>query len=203
VKDKTDFIQRFDEIFDAALIDRIAKSRIEDWAEVGWRGIMFDDGTIWIDDDGEIGASNYQSAKEKQLLINAIRAGKNELPKSLQDFEKPRYLILTKNYKIRIDEKSEGSYRYAAWKIMNKNSEPDIALETGVLEFQGSGGNHTITFKNDDYTYVISIIKMIFLSATNTTNKIDLDPYTKELSTFSLQVSGPVPKIEKPNVIVK
>lgn len=25
------------------------------------------------------------------------------------------------------------------------------------MEFQGSGGNHTITFKNNGYTYVVSI----------------------------------------------
>jgi hypothetical protein len=45
--------------------------------------------------------------------------------------------------------------------------------------------------------------KLIFASTTNKTDKFDIDKYTKELSTFSLQVSGPLPKLEKPNVIVK
>lgn len=160
VKDKNDFIQRFDEIFDKEFIDHIAKSKIEDWSEVGWRGIMLDNGTIWIDDNGKIVTINYQSPKEKQLLITAIQTDKNELSKSLQNFEKPMYLIVTKSYKIRIDEKVEGNYRYTAWKIKNKKIEPDLLIENGVLEFQGSGGNHTITFTNNNYTYIISIIEI-------------------------------------------
>jgi len=148
VKDKNDFIQRFDDIFDKGFIDHVAKSKTSDWSEVGWRGIMLDNGTLWIDDDGKIMTVNYQSLKEKQLLANAIQADKNQLPKSLQNFDKPLYLIFTKNYKIRIDEKSEGIYRYAAWKIKNQKSEPDIIIENGVLEFQGSGGNHTITCRS-------------------------------------------------------
>lgn len=157
VQNKNDFIKRFDDIFDKDFLDKVAKSKLNDWSEVGWRGIMLDNGTLWIDDDGKIVTVNYQSPKEKQLLSNAIQADKNQLPKSLQDFEKPAYLIFTKNYKIRIDEKAEGIYRYAAWKIKNPKSEPDITIENGVMEFQGSGGNHTITFKNNGYTYVVSI----------------------------------------------
>jgi hypothetical protein len=157
VKDKNDFIQRFDDIFDKGFLDRLAKSKISDWSEVGWRGIMFDNGTLWIDDDGKIVTVNYQSPKEKQLLVKAIQVEKNQLPKSLQDFENPSYLIFTKNYKIRIDEKTDGVYKYAAWKIKNQKSEPDIIIENGVWEFQGSGGNHSITFKNDVYTYIVYI----------------------------------------------
>jgi hypothetical protein len=157
VKDKNDFIQRFDDIFDKEFVDHVAKSKMNDWSEVGWRGIMLDDGTIWIDDEAKIMTVNYQSAKEKELLANAIQADKNQLPKSLQDFEKPVYLIFTKNYKIRVDETKEGIYRYAAWKIKNIKSDPDLIIENGVLEFQGSGGNHTITFNNNGYTYTVSI----------------------------------------------
>jgi hypothetical protein len=157
VEDKNDFLQRFDDIFDRLFIERVAKSKISDWSEVGWRGIMLDNGTLWIDNYGKIMRVNYQSSKEKQLLANAIQADKSQLPKSLQNFEKPLYLLFTKIYKIRIDEKSEGILRYAAWKIKKQKSEPDIIIENGVLEFQGSGGNHTITFKNDGYTYTVSI----------------------------------------------
>lgn len=157
VKNKNDFIQRFDEIFDKEFVAHILKSKTKDWSEVGWRGIMLDDGAIWIDDEGKITSVNYQSYKEKQLLANVIQTDKNQLPKSLQDFDKPLYLIFTKNYKIRIDQTAEGIYRYAAWKIKNQKNEPDIIIKNGVLEFQGSGGNHIITFKNNDYIYTISI----------------------------------------------
>jgi hypothetical protein len=157
VKNITDFEKRFFDIFDKELIDHVAKSTINDWSEVGWRGIMFDNGTLWINEEGKIRTVNYQSTKEKQLLADAIQADKNQLPKSLQDFQKPLYLIFTKNYKIRIDKKSEDIYRYAAWKIKSQKREPDIIIENGVIEFEGSGGNHTITFKKNGYNYVVSI----------------------------------------------
>ncbi len=157
VNDKTDFIKRFDEIIDKKLIDNIINSKITDWSALGWRGIMLDDGIIWIDYDGKIIAFNYQSPREKQLLAQAIMDDKKQLPKSMQDFEKPGYLILTKNYKIRIDEKKPGIYRYAAWKIKNQAIEPDIIIENGRLEFGGSGGNHVITFMNNGYTYLVYI----------------------------------------------
>lgn len=157
IKNKNDLLQRFDDIFDRRLMNHVTKSKISNWSEVGWRGIMLDNGTLWIDDDGKIKTVNYQSSKEKQLLADAIRADKSQLPKSMQDFEKPIYLIFTQTYKIRIDRKSEGIYRYAAWKIKNQKIEPDIMIGSGVLEFQGSGGDHTITFKNNGYTYTVFI----------------------------------------------
>jgi len=160
VQNKNDFIKRFDDIFDKEFLDKVIKSKINNWSRLGWRGIMFDDGNIWIGDDGKIITVNYQSTKEKQLLANAIQVDKNQLPTSLQDFQKPTYLIFTKNYKIRVDEKMEGIYRYAAWKIKNPKSEPDVIIENGVRDFQGSGGNETITFKNNGYTYLVSINKI-------------------------------------------
>ena len=45
--------------------------------------------------------------------------------------------------------------------------------------------------------------KLIYASTKNTTKKFDTDQYSKELARFSLQVSGPLPKLEKPNVIIK
>src|ERR1700753_2326559 len=71
VKNKDDFIRRFDEIFDEYLVSHIANSKIKDWSEVGWRGIMLDNGIVWIDDSGKITGTNYQSVKEKRLLAGA------------------------------------------------------------------------------------------------------------------------------------
>ncbi len=157
VKSKEELVRRFDEIFDKWLVGHIATSKIGDWSEVGWRGIMLDRGTIWIDDEGKIMTVNYQSEQEKRLLAAAITASKEELPPVLRDFEKPVYRIVTRNYNIRIDEKPGNKFRYISWKVKHKKSEPDLVLENGVLEFQGSGGNHTITFKNKEYAYVISV----------------------------------------------
>jgi hypothetical protein len=181
VKNKNDFIQRFDDIFDKEFVDKVGNSKMKHWSEVGWRGIMLYDGALWIDDKANIMTVNYQSAKEKELLVNAIKADKNQLPKALQDYEKPIYLFYTKNYKIRIDETKEGIYRYASWKFKNVKSDPDIIIPNGNREFQGSGGNHVITFNNDGYTYTVSINILGTVGTSNAT--LEVSKHNKTLLT--------------------
>ncbi|MDF2515473.1 MAG: hypothetical protein K0R59_769 [Sphingobacterium sp.] len=157
IKNPREFEQRSHEIFDQTLIDLIAGSTTEQWTEVGWRGIMLDHGTVWIDSDlGEITAINYQSPVEKQLKQTLIQQQKDHIHHSLKEFKNPVYTIRTKKYRIRIDELTNGKYRYASWKIGSKeNAQPDIILNNGELDFNGSGGNHVITFTNRNYNYKV------------------------------------------------
>lgn len=157
IKDKDEFRQRFSEVFDKVLIDKIVHSKIEQWSEVGWRGIMLDNGVLWMaNSDGVITAINYQSDFEEKLREDLIVKDKQNLHLSVKTFENPIYKIKTKKYLIRIDELTNNKYRYASWKIGEKEaSKPDIVLENGALEFQGSGGNHVITFVNGNYTYKV------------------------------------------------
>jgi hypothetical protein len=156
IKDKEEFIKRFSEVFDQILIDKIANSEISQWSEVGWRGIMLDNGDLWIDTDGVITSVNYQTGFEKNLITSLIANEKGNLHTSLKTFKSPIYKIKTKIYLIRIDEVTDYNYRYAAWKVDEKEtSKPDLVLNNGQIEYQGSGGNHVITFVNGIYTYKI------------------------------------------------
>ncbi len=157
IKDKEEFRQRFSEVFDKVLIDKIVHSTIEQWSAVGWRGIMLDNGILWMaNSDGVITAVNYQSDFEKKLKQDLIAKDKQNLHVSLKTFESPAYKIKTKSYLIRIDELTNSKYRYASWKIGEKeSSKPDIIIDNGEFEFEGSGGNHVITFTNENYTYKI------------------------------------------------
>jgi hypothetical protein len=157
INDRKEFRQRFSEVFDKILIDKIANSKIDQWTEMGWRGIMLDNGVLWMaNSDGIITSVNYQSDFEKKLRKDLIAKEKENLHISLRTFQSPTYKIKTKNYLIRIDELTNHKYRYASWKISKKEStKPDIILDNGELEFQGSGGNHVITFFNNNYTYRI------------------------------------------------
>lgn len=157
IKNKKEFRQRFYEVFDKTLFDKIANSKIEQWTEAGWRGIMLDNGVVWIDsDDGKITDIHYQSDFEKKLRKDLISKEKESLHISLKTFESPTYKIKTKNYLIRIDELSDYKFRYASWKINEKeSSKPDIILNNGELRFTGSGGDHIITFLNGNYTYKV------------------------------------------------
>lgn len=157
IKDINDFRKRFNEVFDKTLIDKISNSKIKQWSEVGWRGIMMDNGIVWIEsEDGKITAINYQSDFEKKLRNVLIAKEKESLHVSLKTFKRSTYKIKTKNYLIRIDELSNHKYRYASWKSNKIESlKPDIILYNGELEYEGSGGNHVITFSNGNYTYKV------------------------------------------------
>lgn len=68
IKDEAELINRFDEVFDDELTAVIASSSIDtDWDSVGWRGIMLNNGVMWVDTDGKIIAVNTQNAKEQAL----------------------------------------------------------------------------------------------------------------------------------------
>ena len=157
IKTKEEFRDRFNEVFDNTLIDKIANSKIEQWSEVGWRGIMLDNGDLWMaNSDGVITTINYQSDFEKKLRQNLILKDKQNLYVSLKNFESPTYKIETNKYRIRIDELTNSKYRYASWKKGEKETtKPNIILDNGELEFEGSGGNHVITFVNGKYIYKV------------------------------------------------
>jgi hypothetical protein len=157
INDKKEFIQRFSEVFDQILIDKIANSKIEQWSEAGWRGLMLDQGALWMaNSDGIITTVNHQSDLEKKLRSDLIAREKENLHNSLKSFESPTHKIETKNYLIRIDELAGNKYRYASWKTGEKEtSKPDLILSNGELEFEGSGGNYVINFVQGKYTYKI------------------------------------------------
>lgn len=157
IKTKKEFKQRFSEVFDQVLIEKITNSKIEQWSEVGRRGIMLDNGVLWMaNSDGIITTVNYQSDFEKTLRKDLIAKQKENIHNSLKTFESPTYKIKTKNYLIRIDELTNYKYRYSSWKIDEvESSKPDIIVNEGEIEYLGSGGNSVITFSIGDYTYKI------------------------------------------------
>jgi hypothetical protein len=157
IRNKEEFIQRFHEVFDQKLIDNIAQSDISQWTEVGWRGIMLDNGVVWMSfQPGFISAINYQSKREKNIQAELIRKDKEQLHATLRNFKSPVYKIQTEKFLIRIDELSENSYRYVSWKAgADEAILPDLVLKNGICEMQGSGGNHEFTFVNDIHTYKV------------------------------------------------
>lgn len=157
VKNATELKRRFGEIFDSYLIGIIANSNTDQWSEMGWRGIMLDDGILWVDSEGKITAVNYQSEYEQQLFRKFTAEEKSKLYPALQpDFEKTHLKFRTKNYLVRIDKLSSGTYRYACWKKENPEStKPDLVLENGTFRVDGSGGNQVVTFRNKNYEYKV------------------------------------------------
>jgi hypothetical protein len=162
VKTRAEFIARYNDIFDKTITDKIVKSNpATDWEEVGWRGIMFGRGEIWIDTDGSLIGVNYQSQAEAKQMKALTDQDRKSVHPSLQRFETLEYVVETKTYRIRIDEISQGIYRYASWKLDKPMTEqPDLILKKGKLNFEGSGGNHNYVFKNGQYCYEIYFIEL-------------------------------------------
>lgn len=157
IKNEREFAKRFNDLFDQRVMKEISESEISDWSEAGWRGIMLNHGTLWIDSEGKIIALNHQSEWERKLRLKIIEEQRNNLHRSLKSFKNPQYVFRTKHYLIRIDELESGKYRYASWKKDGiQSSMPDLILSNGDLQFSGSGGNHTFTLRKGDCTYTVT-----------------------------------------------
>ncbi|MBF4515341.1 hypothetical protein IRZ71_03270 [Flavobacterium sp. ANB] len=160
IKNKAEFIKRYSEVFDADLKKEITSSKPDkDWSEVGWRGIMLNNGTIWIDTDGKLKTINYQSAYEKELKAKLIASQKKNLHSSIANFKKPLYVLETAKFRIRIDDLGNENYRYASWSIKKgMNEKPDLIISNGKWSAEGSGGNSKFEFKSGGYLYECYII---------------------------------------------
>ncbi len=148
-------VSRFEQVFDEQLIQLIADSSLEnDWSVVGWRGVMFGNGQLWLDDDGKIKRVNYQSEQEKELKQQLIASQKKTLHSSIRAYKQPILEWKTAKFQIRVDDLGSDNYRYASWSINKSQSEkPDLVLTGGKLEFDGSGGNHQYSFAKGKYLY--------------------------------------------------
>lgn len=160
VKNKADFIKRYDQIFDATLKKEIINSNpAKDWSEMGWRGIMLGQGDIWMDTTGKVITVNYQSQAEKDLKNKLISSEKGKLHSSIATFKAPVYVLETSKFRIRIDDLGNDNYRYASWSIKNPMSQkPDLIITNGKWISDGSGGNSHYDFKKDAYLYECYII---------------------------------------------
>lgn len=160
VKDREKFLIRFDEIFDSKLIAMIVNSNpSKDWSAVGYHGMMLGNGSVWLDYDGALLAVNYQSDAESKKKIALIESEKANLHPSTNEFTNPVCTLLTKKYRIRIDEMPNGKYRYASWKRTTAISDkPDLIILNGEYVPEGSGGNHHYTFKNGKYAYECGVV---------------------------------------------
>lgn len=160
VKNKADFIKRYDQIFDTALKNKIIKSNpTKDWSEMGWRGIMLLQGDIWMDTDGKVITINYQSQYEKKQKTKLIASEKGKLNPAIATFKAPVCVLETSKFRIRIDDLGNDNFRYASWSIKKAMSDaPDLVITKGKDISDGSGGNHHYEFKKGNFTYECAII---------------------------------------------
>lgn len=157
IKDKKEFIEKFNLVFDDYLLNEILIKR-EEWQKIGVEGIMFKNGDLWFDADGyKIIAINYKTKKQQDLKQLLINKEKDLIHQSLRNYSKPWFEVYTDKYRIRVDYLKNGKYRYASWNIDSSISDkPDIIMNNGTIEYNGNGGTYSLYFTNGEYKYVIS-----------------------------------------------
>lgn len=162
VKSKQEFIRRYSEIIDSNLKQIIISSKpAKDWSEMGWRGIMLNNGQLWLNENGQVIAINYQSSVEKALLDKLILADKKSIHPSISEYSKPVYVLETSKFRIRIDDLGNSEFRYSSWsKTKSMSDKPDLILINGKMEYDGSGGNQNFVFENGEYVYECLIIEI-------------------------------------------
>lgn len=159
IQNKQEMLRCFTDVFDDSLTAMILNSDLtRDWAEVGYRGIMLLDGVLWINYDGQIEALNYMSKVESRRKQAMIDSERSEIHPSLKKYLEPVLHMVTVDYQIRIDKMTDSTFRFASWKPdASMASKPDLIIDNGQQSWQGSGGNHSFTFRNGNYTYICGI----------------------------------------------
>lgn len=180
VKNKEEFIKRFYEIFDDSFLQEISDmNNMEKWSELTEDEIMFDNGKLWIDSQGNLIAINQTSAYESKASEDIIVSDRANLHESIKQFEKPILEMKTKNYLIRIDDLGDYNYRYASWPIdKNYSDKPELIIKNGEQFLEGSGGNHRYEFNNGNYKYICS---RIHLGKDDTPGKLTILNNEKEI----------------------
>lgn len=160
VKSKQEFIRRYSEIIDENLKQIIIISMpAKDWSKMGWGGFMLSNGKLWLNENGQVIAINYQSNVEKALLDKLILADKKSIHPSISKYYKPVYVLETSKFRIRIDDLGNSKFRYSSWsKTKSMSDKPDLILCNGNMEYDGSIGNQNFIFENGEYIYKCMII---------------------------------------------
>lgn len=154
IQSKDELLKRFDEVFDVPFLRELADSNPkQDWERVGWRGIMFKNGSLWLDDDYRIIAVNHETRVTQRRLALAIQKQKDSLPASLRDFDRPVLEWQTQKFLIRVDLKGS-DYRLA---ILDAKSPSRIlrVFHHGDFHFEGTMGSFLIDWQSEGKTHRI------------------------------------------------
>jgi len=158
ITNSTEFVERFDEVFDSGFIQTLATSSLDDWHSMGWRGLMHVSNDFWIDTDGKILQIRHETGLASRIKREHIAKDKARLHESVNDFERPVGKWLTKSRLFRIDDLGEWSYRLVVWEDGKQfGDKPDVVLFNGVIEPDGSGGNRSFIFVDGNKTYRVHV----------------------------------------------
>lgn len=161
IENKSAFIQNYEYIFDNDLKKKIVESLPSDWEKMGWRGIMLDNGILWLNDNGKLIAINSESEKETKYIKQWLKNDKEKLHFSLKSYKKHILIFKTADELGRIDQITDNKYRLALWnKEKTLSDTPKMIIQNGKVEFHGTANNTTYHFQSDDKSFVFYINRL-------------------------------------------
>lgn len=159
IKSKEEFIKLFPSLFDRSFKTQLQKITEEDLIDRN-NGCGLFAGDLWINEEGKIIAINYESVAEQQRYNDILHKVKKTIHPSLSNFNSNILVWRSGKLTVRVDEVN-GNFRYAAWsKGKPMSALPDMVLNNGVQEFQGTAGGVTYTFRNNDWTYIVDQVDL-------------------------------------------
>jgi hypothetical protein len=157
IKNKKEFLRWYYLFIDDEFIDAIANSSFENWSQIGWRGVCFGLGNVWLGDasNGLISVIHYRTEEginRHSYLQNMV---KKSVHPSVADYKVIKLDLISDKYRIRIDRLEDESVRLAVWKASSAiSTEPLYVINNGEEELQGSFGYYYATFKSGNKTFM-------------------------------------------------
>ena len=143
INDSDDMRDVIDYILDDEMIKEITAPRFENWSQIGWRGVCFKNGELWLGDtrNGLIFHAIILPKKDREYYLKRKRRYKSQLHTSVSKFERTKMDVVCPKYRYRVDILKDESVRLAVWERATAISEkPWKVIQYGKEEWQGSGG---------------------------------------------------------------
>ena len=156
INDAEEFVKQYDMLMDNDLRQKIVSSSMLDWEVVGWRGIMFDNGLLWLNTDGKLIAINKENQAEEEYIKKWYEKDRASLYPALRDYDTNLYIFETKQWNGRIDSLSAegGDYRLILWRKTDEMSDkPEIVIDHGTVDFSETTSAGDYRFKRGNYIY--------------------------------------------------
>ena len=171
IGNEEEFVAYFSVLFDEPFRKGMKGGRFSrDWEEVGCRGVMYDNGVVWVDgtlaDGGKIIGVNYQSADEKRLRAALIEEERATLAPGFASPCDPVLYFETDDQEIagRVDKEENGDFQILLYDGQARTGRGILRKETpsayfrATAVYEGSGGNHVYLDRFGQYALDVTIV---------------------------------------------
>jgi hypothetical protein len=155
IRNEAELLEHWDLVFDDELVSKIANSKISDWSKVGWRGVMLENGVVWLDEESKkIITTNYTTKKGQQVFDEFTADIKKTLHPSVSEYRKNKMDLVSAKYRLRMDWLDDKVLRFALWESgQDISSKPQVFIESEEWRYDGSCAYFYATFRKDGLKY--------------------------------------------------